>query len=170
MYSHTHTDNKCPYAHKHAGCLLRLCILDGSITCLIWQVMGPWGKCMHGLNSVATNWQMLEGTLVSDDRVYDSQEFNRVLKSKTSFQHALPMVDYHSAPTRIHRRWNIQSLWGRAGCPQVIDSPNTQVCAPQPPTSIRAQVLLKPMALKHMPACSAGTKADTDLDTSTQTS
>lgn len=43
---------------------------------------------MHSLNSVATNWQMSEGTVVSEgDRVYDSQEFNRALESKTSFQH-----------------------------------------------------------------------------------
>lgn len=81
----------------------------------------------------------------------------------------LPTVDYHSAPTRIHRRWNSQHLWGRARCPQVIDSPNTQVCASEPATSIRTQLLLKPMALKHMPACSAVTKPDTDLDTDTQT-
>lgn len=119
-------------------------------------------KLADAWRNLSFRWQSLWFSLTG--------EFNRVLKSKTSFQHALPMVDYHSTPTRIHRRWNIQSLWGRAGCPQVIDSPNTQVCAPQPPTSIRAQVLLKPMALKHMPACSAGTKADTDLDTSTQTS
>lgn len=94
---------------------------------------------------------------------YDSRGFNRALKSKTSFStSSCRMVDYHSAPTRIHRRWNIQHIWGMAGCPQVIDSPNTQVCASEPPTSIRTQLLLKPMALKHMP--------DTDLDTSTQTS
>lgn len=61
---------------------------------------------MHSLNSVATNWQMSEGTIVSEgDRVYGSQQFNTALKTKHSFNvFMLPMADYDSAPTSIHRR------------------------------------------------------------------
>lgn len=94
---------------------------------------------MWRLNSVAANWQISEGIIVSGaDRDTIHRSLTGLWEVKCPFDFCMfPVVNYHSAPTRLCRRWNIQHLWGRAGFPGDTDSPNTQACASEPSTSIR---------------------------------
>lgn len=94
---------------------------------------------MCRLNSVAANWQMSEGITVSGadgDTIHSS--LTGLWEVKCPFDFCMfPVVNYHSAPTGVCRRWNTQHLWGRAGFPGDADSPNTHACASEPSTSIR---------------------------------